>query len=93
LSTDIRINHKGWVIYVKPLQQTPSVGPMLIDYIIKYKTLGLAEDLFRTALVETSSYTHQMFSELESKERESIVRVWLDRSLNTGLYEEPDIVY
>jgi hypothetical protein len=93
LSTNIRINHKGWVIFAKPLQEVESVGPQLVDYIVKYKSLGLAEELFRSALVKSSTYTYETFNDLQPHERESIVRVWLDRSLNTGLYEEPDIVY
>ena len=93
MSTDIRINHKGWVIFAKPLQEVHNIGPQLVDYIVKYKAIGLAQDLFRTALVKSSSYTYETFNNLEDYERDHIVRVWLDRSLNTGLYEEPDIVY
>ena len=95
MSTDIRINHKGMVLFAKPLLELQGeIGGEYVPYIIKYHALNLAQDLFaRNALVYSSEYTYQMFVDLAPHERESIVKRWLDESLIPGKYEEPDVVY
>ena len=95
MSTDIRINHKGMVLFAKPLLELQGkTGGEYVPYIIKYRAMNIAEDTFaRYALVTSTEYTYQMFVDLEPHERRGIVERWLDESLIPGKYEEPDIVY
>ena len=95
MSTEIRINHKGWVMFAKPLLELQGeTGGEYIPYIIKYRAMNIAEDTFaRYALVKSTGYTYQMFMDLAPHERTGIVQRWLDESLKPGTYEEPDIVY
>lgn len=95
MSTDIRINHKGMVLFAKPLLELKDgLGGEYIPYIIKYHAMSIAEDTFaRYALIKSTEYTYETFVDLEPHERRSIVQRWLDESLIPGKYEEPDIVY
>lgn len=93
MSTEIRINHKGWVITAKPIQYDHVTTAREVDYIYKYNALGMAASIFRRALISTSDYTYSTYMELPDYERESIVRTWLDKSRAFGLVEEPNVVY